>query len=743
MRPLTAPPGAAGALLVFLGMLAAVLPAVTAFELPVYLGALLVVGALLSVYIATLFSSRRAALPMLLLLAAAWAFVFLRWRQMLLLGAEVAVSEVVNLLALGVEWLAPVAPPEGVSAAQRAAGCTLFIVMLSAPVMLLYGWSLIRLSAAAPCIVVSLPFFAVSMVLMDRPPSLFSVLCAIAFWALLLLTQGVRRASPRRGAALVFAYLPLVAALCAVVLLLSPREGYVRAAWPDILRERILVMRSGGMGREDAPTLVETVERVDASRPDERVDVSTLGPRRTTGATVLEVRDEAGGALYLRGSALGRYDGAAWGGAATDPPAAAEGVWQEQAARLAALGPARALSVRHLAGATEIAYAPYYPVSGEAEAGEAYASVRRAADAYGWTYVPLDEPDRAAADSAAELAYRQWAQEAYTDVPEALAAELRRIAAQAGIDASAPRETLAQQVAAYIRQAAYYDLEAERAPAGEDFILYFLTQSRRGYCVHFASAATAMLQSLGVPARYVSGYLVEARPGEWTAVTDENAHAWTEVYVDGFGWTPLEVTGSAAPPAETDAPEATAAPGETAPPAETDAPDSAAVPGKTPPPAEGTAQPVEGVQPPTDGADSPGALPPDAPGDAPGAAEGDAPAVRWSPYLLLLLAPPALLGALVVRRRVLLERRARRLRRGSERQRILAAWREVKRLERYGVHPPERLAALALEARFSNHVMTAAQRGEMADFLEKSAARLPGELPPLKRLAARYLFVSF
>ena len=298
-------------------------------------------------------------------------------------------------------------------------------------------------------------------------------------------------------------------------------------------------------------------------------------------------------------------------------------------------------------------------------------------------------------------------------------------------------------MAAYIRQAAYYDLEAERAPAGEDFILYFLTQSRRGYCVHFASAATAMLQSLGVPARYVSGYLVEARPGEWTAVTDENAHAWTEVYVDGFGWTPLEVTGSAAPPAETDAPEATAAPGETAPPAETDAPDSAAVPGKTPPPAEGTAPPVEGVQPPADGADGPGALPPDAPGDAPGAAEGDAPAVRWSPCLLLLLAPPALLGALVVRRRVLLERRARRLRRGSERQRILAAWREVKRLERYGVHPPERLAALALEARFSNHVMTAAQRGEMADFLEKSAARLPGELPPLKRLAARYLFVAF
>ena len=149
------------------------------------------------------------------------------------------------------------------------------------------------------------------------------------------------------------------------------------------------------------------------------------------------------------------------------------------------------------------------------------------------------------------------------------------------------------------------------------------------------------------------------------------------------------------------------------------------------------------MQPPADGADSPGALPPDAPGDAPGAAEGDAPAVRWSPCLLLLLAPPALLGALVVRRRVLLERRARRLRRGSERQRILAAWREVKRLERYGVHPPERLAALALEARFSNHVMTAAQRGEMTDFLEKSAARLPGELPPLRRLAARYLFVSF
>ena len=96
-------------------------------------------------------------------------------------------------------------------------------------------------------------------------------------------------------------------------------------------------------------------------------------------------------------------------------------------------------------------------------------------------------------------------------------------------------------IADYLGQLAVYDPETPAAPEGEDFVAHFLTESRRGYCMHFASAATLMLRSLGVPARYVSGYVADMRGGR-AAVPDSNAHAWVEIYLDGYGWEPIEVT---------------------------------------------------------------------------------------------------------------------------------------------------------------------------------------------------------
>lgn len=747
-----APPALAGALLVFLGLLATLLPVITAFALPVFLPALLVVGALLTVYIATMFSLRRGGWVLLLLLAGAWAFVCLQWLSMLRVGAQVALSEIMNQLALGVDIVSEMAAPVGLTEGERAAGCTLFLVVLVTPVLLLYGWSIIRLSAAAPCVMASLPFFAVSMILMDRPPSLFAVLCAIAFWALLVLPQSVRHASPRRGAALTLLYLPVVAALCGVVLLLSPRESYVRAAWPDVLREQLTNLRAAvSKAGEQRPSLAETAERIDASRPDARVNLSGLGPRRTTGTTVLEVLDEAGGTLYLRGSTLGRYDGANWSEPVEDPPETAEDI-ADVTARAAASGVQRQLTIRHLSSSTQIAYVPYYAVAGEAEIGEGYARPLERTDQYAWRYAVVDDPAGAGtAGSDADLAYRAWAQTAYTDVPESLAAELRALAASAGIDAGAPRETLVEQVAACIRQAAYYDLEAARAPSDTDFILYFLTESRRGYCVHFASAATAMLQALGVPARYVSGYLVRAEAGTWTAVTDDNAHAWVEVYYDGFGWVPVEVTGSTAAPVETEAPTEipTAAPTET--------PDA---PGDTGTPAPGTA--ANGTEPPaTPGTGETDTTPePDATARQDGGAltaGGDPPAEQDgqgdgtpagqpggpSPLYLLLLLPPLGVCGLALRRRAMLARRAQRLQSGGNKRRILAAWRALQQLVRFGLAIPAQLEAIALEARFSDHPMTDAQRDEMLRFLTASTERLARELPLAKRLLAKYVFVLF
>ena len=108
----------------------------------------------------------------------------------------------------------------------------------------------------------------------------------------------------------------------------------------------------------------------------------------------------------------------------------------------------------------------------------------------------------------------------------------------------------ASEVAKYLESQMCYSLKLDTLPDGMDPIEYALTVSREGYCMHFASAATLMLRELGVPARYVSGYAVEAstfvkdaETGIYKAeVGDFMAHAWVEIYLDNIGWTILEAT---------------------------------------------------------------------------------------------------------------------------------------------------------------------------------------------------------
>lgn len=108
----------------------------------------------------------------------------------------------------------------------------------------------------------------------------------------------------------------------------------------------------------------------------------------------------------------------------------------------------------------------------------------------------------------------------------------------------------AQFIARVLRTNYMYSLDLDAAPEGEDPLDYFLKESGKGYCVHFASAAVQSLREAGIPARYVSGYLVDKEAfhksdGGYTAsVKDEDAHAWAEIYLENIGWVPIEATPS-------------------------------------------------------------------------------------------------------------------------------------------------------------------------------------------------------
>jgi transglutaminase-like putative cysteine protease len=79
--------------------------------------------------------------------------------------------------------------------------------------------------------------------------------------------------------------------------------------------------------------------------------------------------------------------------------------------------------------------------------------------------------------------------------------------------------------------------------AGNDALTSFL-DTKRGYCVQFATAMVMMSRAVGIPARMAIGFLPGTRAkGVWTVLAAD-AHAWPELYLEGLGWTRFEPTPS-------------------------------------------------------------------------------------------------------------------------------------------------------------------------------------------------------
>lgn len=161
--------------------------------------------------------------------------------------------------------------------------------------------------------------------------------------------------------------------------------------------------------------------------------------------------------------------------------------------------------------------------------------------------------------------YRDYCYENYTYVPDNLIKPLKKVIDQIGYGSGI--QDKASRINNYFTTNYVYSMSPGNTPIHEDFIAYFLTDQNQGYCAHFASAATMLFRYMGVPARYVEGYSIPPSSvaeadtagykyedylsgtspiGETGVVTvevsDARAHAWVEVYSDGFGWVPIEVT---------------------------------------------------------------------------------------------------------------------------------------------------------------------------------------------------------
>ncbi|HEY5791079.1 MAG TPA: DUF3488 and transglutaminase-like domain-containing protein, partial [Gammaproteobacteria bacterium] len=120
--------------------------------------------------------------------------------------------------------------------------------------------------------------------------------------------------------------------------------------------------------------------------------------------------------------------------------------------------------------------------------------------------------------------------------------------AQGWRDAAADDAAVVELALQHFREQPFvYTLSPPLLPG--DPIDGFLFETRRGFCEHYAAAFTVLMRVAGIPARVVTGYQGgELNPlGGHLAVRQSDAHAWSEVWLPGRGWSRVDPTAAVAP----------------------------------------------------------------------------------------------------------------------------------------------------------------------------------------------------
>lgn len=163
-----------------------------------------------------------------------------------------------------------------------------------------------------------------------------------------------------------------------------------------------------------------------------------------------------------------------------------------------------------------------------------------------WVSEPETEAQKTYLD--AEAVYRKFVYDNYTTVDGDLEELMYDWFWKDYDTESAGIYSAVSRVRSRLKEEIRYTEEPLQIPEDEEnLIRWFLTEEKKGNAVWYASAAVEAFRAYGIPARYAEGYyaaqtkLAESENGSVT-LTGENGHAWVELYFDGMGWMPVDVT---------------------------------------------------------------------------------------------------------------------------------------------------------------------------------------------------------
>ncbi|MDB1089876.1 DUF3488 and transglutaminase-like domain-containing protein [Streptomyces sp. ACA25] len=343
--------------------------------------------------------------------------------------------------------------------------------------------------------------------------------------------RGARAAGPRLRTGRRIAVVALSVAALAPLLLPSLGEGLLD------LSGRV----SGGVPGEPALTAVNPVVALQdqLNQPQNR--------------TVLTYRtDSTPREMYLRLTALDRFDGESWSSSGNTLDEAPEVPWP-----VAGLSGEVDTTMVSTSVTADESYAqrslpvPSPAIDIAAEGAWVYdiysrtlTSSRRDLTTAGLTYEVrhlLLEPTAeqlAGAPAPASSVIR----EEFTQVPDSLPEQVHRQALEVTAGAANDHERAVALQNWFTREGGFrYDTDVASG-TGAEAITRFL-EAREGFCIHFAFSMAAMARTLDIPAQVSVGFTPGMRQADGSyRVGIHDAHAWPELYFEGVGWVRFEPT---------------------------------------------------------------------------------------------------------------------------------------------------------------------------------------------------------
>lgn len=539
-------------------------------------------------------------------------------------------------------------------------------------------------------------FVGPCFILLDTPPHTLPLLLAVFSVLTQAFSQSVRRRGEGEHCKAVCLGALLTAALLGLLLMLFPQKGYTPPiTWAQLSKK----IESWGKKLDNRGNA-----QAGLSGNQEAVDLSSLSALPNRPIPILYATATEDAYLYLRGASYSVFDGTYWSHNTTEK-------WN-QSALFPYLGwkDGEELSIETV-DPEDLIYTTYQ-VTGMPSGGKVVSDsyVDNTTDTLSYTMHYVRDPKPV---SPSEV-YDQWVRDHCLSVPEQTRTGVlswwyaQEPSNQPVPDGSDPAalQAFAETVAKQVATCASYSRDPARMPAGVDFCTWFLNDAEEGYCVHYASACTALLRSLGIPSRYVSGYVCEAKANERVRVTNLQAHAWVEIWVGGR-WVNVE-------PTPEDATEFTGViPGQDNSPI-TEEPE--------------TRDPDEGPDPhrprnhevtePTLDTEAPGMTP----GNGAGTGKSEPLDLSFLWFFLGVLGVP---GLILWRRSFKLKRWEKRVVRAKPNDRARILYQRMLRYEKLGGGKiPEEAVALAKKAQFSQHTLTDVELAAMRQVCYEQSSRL-------------------